>query len=143
MPTAEALETKQYLTLEEITKTLKGVEYIMMAAPAPDNFKETPLHFTIFLNTHEPLPEEIKGSVLDKFCKQYKITKTDHVLNALQAVGFAQTTQDTPMPLFLVKSEDQRTIPHVPLHVMDFLGNSEEFEEAKLHQLQGWSYSYN
>ena len=47
------------------------------------------------------------------------------------------------MPMLLVKQEDQRDVPHVPLFVMDFLADSENFYEAKTHKLTGWSYSYN
>jgi len=58
-------------------------------------------------------------------------------------VGFAiSTAQDTPMPMLLVKPEDQRTIAHVPMHVIDFLADSDEFFEAKEKNLTGWSYSY-
>ncbi|MEA3373521.1 MAG: hypothetical protein U9Q62_07510 [Campylobacterota bacterium] len=139
----EALETKHYFTPDEIQAKLAGVEYIIMAAPSPDHFKETPIHFTIFLNTHEALPEEIKGAVFEKFCEQYNIINTAHVMSALQAVAFAETRQETPMPMHLVKPEDQRTIPHVPLHVIDFLGDSSDFEQTKRDSLTGWSYSYN
>ncbi len=142
MPTAEALETKHYFTPDEIQANLAGVEYIIMAKPSPDHFKETPIHFTIFLNIDEALPQEIKDAVFEKFCEQYNIFKTAHVMSALQAVAFAQTRQDTPMPMHLVKSEDQHTIPNIPLHVIDFLGDSTDFEQTKRDNLTGWSYSY-
>lgn len=139
----EALETKNYFDPLEINAHLKGVEYIIMAAPAPDAFKESPIHFTIFLNTQEPLPEEIKEPVFEQFCAQYNITNTAEVLSSLQAVAFAHTRQETPMPMFLVKPEDRRNIPHTAMHVIDFLGDSPDFKETKVDQLTGWSYSYN
>jgi len=47
-------------------------------------------------------------------------------------VGFALSkAQDTPMPMLLVKQEDQRSIPYTVMHVMDFLADSDAFNEAK------------
>ena len=67
---AKAIKTDQYLTNEEIKKHLQNVEYIIMAAPAPEHFKETPIHFTIFLNTDEKLPQEVQEAVLEKFLRE-------------------------------------------------------------------------
>ena len=55
-------------------------------------------------------------------------------------VGFANTTHDTPMPMLLVKAADQNSIPYIALHVIDFLADSDEFEEVKKNSLTGWSY---
>ncbi len=140
---AKALETQNYLSTDEIETHLEGVEYIIMAAPAPDQFKETPIHFTIFLNTRKRLPPGVKEAVLDKFCEENKITVTAEVLSQFQAVGFAATGQETPQPMLLIKPEDIQAIPHTALHVMDFLGDSTEFPEAKIDSLTGWSYSYD
>jgi len=54
---AQAIKTDQYLNSQQIKEHLKNVEYIIMAAPAPDTFKQTPIHFTLFLNTDEELPK--------------------------------------------------------------------------------------
>ena len=143
MQERKALETQRYLDTDEIDKHLEGVEYIIMAAPAPDVFKETPIHFTIFLNTHERLPADIKDAVFDKFCEENKITRTAELLSQFQAVGFSETGQETPMPMLLIKPEDIQSIPHTALHIIDFLGDSSEFDEAKIDSLTGWSYSYN
>ncbi len=141
---AKAIKTKKYLSKEDIKKHLSNVEYIIMAAPAPEHFKDTPIHFTIFLNTQDELPPEIQKAVLDKFRDEHKIKEPAELMSQLMPVGFAiSTSQDTPMPMLLVKPEDQRSIPFEVMFVMDFLADSDEFDEAKIKQLTGWSYSYN
>ena len=45
---AAAIKTLRYLSVDEIKEHLGGVEYIIMAAPAPDNFKDTPIHLLYF-----------------------------------------------------------------------------------------------
>jgi hypothetical protein len=45
--------------------------------------------------------------------------------------------------MLLVKPEDQMSIPHAPMFVMDFLADSDNFDEAKTQSLTGWTYSYN
>lgn len=139
---AKPIQTDEYFSVDEIQKHLKNVEYIIMAEPAPSHFKDTPLHFTIFLNTQEELPQEVKGAVLDKFLEENSITNPIEVMSQLMPVGFSMSNQDTPMPLLLVKQEDQRSIPYMPMHVIDFLADSESFFEAKHEKLTGWSYSY-
>jgi len=41
---AEAIKAEKYLSFQEIEKHLENVEYIIMAAPAPKEFKNTPIH---------------------------------------------------------------------------------------------------
>ncbi|MFT7860363.1 MAG: hypothetical protein ABXS93_05430 [Sulfurimonas sp.] len=144
MEEAKSIRADKYLDTFEIKEHLKNVEYIIMATPAPEQYTKTPLHFTIFLNTPEALPEEVKQPVLDKFCDDYKITNPTEVLSQLTAVGFAiSNAQDTPMPMPLFKQQDRASVPHTPMHVIDFLADSDEFYEAKVKNLTGWSYSYN
>ena len=143
MQNKEALKVLNYYTKDEIKNLLKNVQYIIMATPAPNNFKDTPIHFTIFLNTNEELPAEIKDAVFEKFLKEHSITKTNHIFNQLAPVGFAKTSKQTPMPLFLVEPKDIRSIEHIYLHVIDFLGDSENFDEVKKDSLTGWSYVYD
>jgi hypothetical protein len=140
---AKAIVTDTYLDANEIIDHLKNVEYIIMASDAPKHFKETPIHFSIFLNTSENLPKEIQGTVLDKFLSEQGITKPTELMSQLMPVGFGKSLQDTPMPLLLIKPQDQRSIPNTVMFVMDFLGDSENFNEAKYDSLTGWSYSYN
>ncbi len=140
---AKAIKTDKYLDQQQIQEHLKNVEYIIMAAPAPEHFKETPLHFTLFLNTDEALSKEIQEAILEKFLQEQKIDKPKELMSQLMPVGFALSqAQDTPMPMLLIKPQDQRIIPHAVLHVMDFLANSDAFDEAKKDNLTGWSYSY-
>lgn len=141
---AKAIQTSSYLQVPEIQKHLENIEYIIMATSAPENFKETPIHFTIFLNTDEKFPKDVQEAILDKFLDDNGITKPAELMSQLMPVGFAENTgQDTLMPLLLIKQDDMRSIPHVPMFVMDFLADSENFYEAKVHKLTGWTYSYN
>ena len=141
---AKAIQTSKYLEVNEIQKHLENVEYIIMATSAPEKFVDKPIHFTIFLNTADRLPKDIQEAILDKFLDENGISNVGELLSQLMPVGFGlNTQQDTPMPMLLVKQDDQRSIPHVPLFVMDFLADSENFYEAKTHKLTGWSYSYN
>ena len=143
MPVANAIKTDTYLDPIEINKQLENVEYIMMAAPAPSHFKDNPIHFTIFLNTSDKLPEDVKEAVLDKFLDDNEIKNPIEVMSQLMPVGFGVSAQETPMPLLLVKPEDQMSIPNTIMHVMDFLADSANFIEAKQDSLTGWTYSYN
>lgn len=140
---AKPIITDKYFNTQEIQKHLENVEYIIMASPAPDHFKSNPIHFTIFLNTDDKFPQDIKDAILDKFLQENGITNPIEVMSQLMPVGFSKSAQDTPMPLLLVKPEDQRSIPYAIMHVMDFLADSENFFEAKNEKLTGWSYSYN
>ncbi len=137
-----AIKTEHYLEIKAIESLLEGVEYIIMATPAPEHFSKTPLHVSIFLNTQEHFSQEIKAMIFDKFCHDYSITASDEVMSQIMPVGFASTTQETPMPLLLVKREDQISIPSVPLHVIDFLAASDSFLEVTTNALTGWSYVY-
>jgi len=141
---AKAIQTGKYLEAAEITTHLENVEYIIMATAAPEQFSETPIHFTLFLNTTERLPQEIQDAVLEKFLDDQGITNPQELLSQLMPVGFGiNTQQDTPMPMLLVKQEDRASIPNVAMFVMDFLADSQNFYEAKVHKLTGWSYAYN
>jgi hypothetical protein len=140
---AKPIVTDKYFNRDEIKKHLQNVEYIIMAAPAPEHFKDTPIHFTIFLNTEDKLPQDVKDAILDKFMEENKMSNAKEVMSQTMPVGFSMSAQDTPMPLLLVKQEDQMSIPYSVMHVIDFLADSENFYEAKTHNLTGWTYSYN
>jgi hypothetical protein len=143
MQEAKAIKTTKYFNTEEIKKHLSNVEYIILATPSPDHFKEAPIHFTIFLNTQEELPSGVKEAVLDKFLEENSIKNPIHVMSQLAPVGFAITQQETPMPLLLIQPQDIHSIPHTYMHVIDFLGDSDNFSEVKEKSLTGWSYSYD
>jgi len=144
VPVANAINTDKYLEVSDIKKHLQNVEYIIMATNAPEHFKDTPIHFTIFLNTDERFPKDIQEAILDKFLDDNSIGKPAEVMSQIMPVGFSSSdAQDTYMPLLLVKPEDQRSIPHAVMFVMDFLADSDNFAEAKNDALTGWSYSYN
>ena len=139
---AKPLEIKTYLSKSEIQDHLQNVEYIIMAAPSLLTAPKLPLHFSIFLNTADRIPEEIKAQLLAKFCQEYGITQTSHVLSNLERIAFALTPQETPMPRHLLDNAEANTIPWTLMHIIDFLGDSQGFKEAK-DGLSGWSYSYN
>ncbi len=143
MPVAEALHNLKYLDTIEIAQHIKNVEYIIMAAPSPDHFKKNPIHFTIFLNTSDDIPKDIKDAIFNKFLDDNGIKDPIEVLYQIMPVGFSQSTKETPMPLLLIKPEDMKNIPNTPMLVMDFLADSDNFNEAKINNLTGWSYSYS
>jgi len=140
---ANAIVTDKYFDTLEISNHLKNVEYIIMAAPAPEQFKKTPIQFTIFLNTQDRLPQDVQEAVFGKFLEENGIKNPDKIMSQLMPVGFSMSQQDTAMPLLLVKKEDQTSIPNIPMHVYDFLADSDNFFEAKQEKLTGWTYSYN
>ena len=140
---ANAIVTDKYFDTLEISSHLKNVEYIIMAAPAPEQFKKTPIQFTIFLNTQDRLPQDVQEAVFGKFLEENGIKNPDKIMSQLMPVGFSMSQQDTAMPLLLVKKEDQTSIPNIPMHVYDFLADSDNFFEAKQEKLTGWTYSYN
>lgn len=143
MPVAESIATQKYLDVIEIHSHLKNVEYIIMATAAPDAFKDTPIHFTIFLNTSDDIPQDIQKDIFDKFLKNEGIYKPAEIMIRIMPVGFSKGAQDTPMPLLIVRKEDMSAIPNTPMLVMDFLADSDNFYEAKVEKLTGWTYSYN
>ena len=140
---AKAIVTDTYLDPIEISAHLKNVDYIIMAADAPSHFKDTPIHFTIFLNTSEKFPKDVQEAILDKFLDEQGIGKPAELMSQIMPVGFGKSSQDTPMPLLLVRPQDQQSIPYEVMFVMDFLADSENFFEAKNEKLTGWTYSYN
>ena len=140
--TIKALQAENYLTPAEIKTHLEGVEYIIMAAPTTRDNPNTPIHFTIFLNTTDTLPVDVQHAILDKFLDQYKITNIVDVFSQLDAVAFAETNLDSVMPMHLFKAEDKENLEHTMMHIIDFEGNSEDFGEVKAGST-GWSYSYN
>ena len=141
MQEMQALKVNSYLSAGEIADLLNNVEYILMASPSM-MADELPVHFTIILNTADLIPEDVKPLILEKFCRELGITATSHVLSNRERIAFALTTQETPMPKHIVDDAEANTIPWTLLHIIDFLGDSEEFKEAK-DGLSGWSYSYN
>jgi len=143
MAVANAIVTENYFETDEIQKHLQNVEYIIMAAPAPEQFKETPIQFSIFLNTSDKLPQDVQEAVFGKFLEENGIRNPDKILSQLMPVGFSMSQQDTAMPLLLIKQEDVNSIPHTLMHVYDFLADSDNFFEARDEKLTGWSYSYN
>jgi len=142
LPVAQSIATDKYLDIIEIQSHLKDVEYIIMAAPAPDTFKDTPIHFSIFLNTSDDIPQEIQQDIFNKFLQNEGIISPAEIMIRIMPVGFSKGAQDTPMPLLIVRQEDMNAITNTPMLVMDFLADSDNFNEAKIEKLNGWTYSY-
>lgn len=144
MTEKDILKVQKWLSVEEIEKNLKGVEYIVMAAPTMRNDASTPIHFTIYLNTQEPLPSDIVAAVFDKFCDEYKITKVADMLNGLYQVAFSLNDRDTAMPMLLMEEHEIKSeLEHIPMYVFDFECNAEGFKECKTESKTGWTYSYS
>ncbi len=142
MKKIEPLQSSRYLEKNEIESHLEGVEYIIMAQPSVRDDSPAPIQFTIFLNTSEVLPQEIKDAVFKKFCKQYEIFNVIDLLAGIGVVGFALTQQDTPMPMHLFKQEEMASMSTTKMYIFDFEADSKQFKEVK-DGLSGWSYSYN
>jgi len=138
----EALKTQRYLNKAEIEAHLNGVEYIIMAAPSTRQDAKAPIHFTIFLNTTDILPQEVQQAILEKFAAQYKLFNISDIFSQIDAVAFAITNQETPMPMHLFKDDDKKSLEHGFMHILDFEADSNDFKEAKSGST-GWSYSYN
>jgi len=143
LPVAESIATKKYLDIIEIQNHLNNVEYIIMAAQAPKQFPDTPIHFSIFLNTSDNIPAEIQEDIFNKFLQNEGINNPVEKMMRIMPVGFSKGAQDTPMPLLIVRPQDMNDIPNTPMLVMDFLADSDNFNEAKNEALTGWTYSYN
>jgi len=141
MQEMQPLKVNSYLSAGEIKTLLENVEYILMATPSM-MVDELPIHFTIILNTSDIIPDEVKPLILEKFSRELGISATSHVLSNRERIAFAMTTQDTPMPKHIVDDAEANSIPWTLLHIIDFLGDSDGFKEAK-DGLSGWSYSYN
>lgn len=142
METIKPLSITSYLSGSEIERHLENVEFIIMAAPSMMPPSEPQIHFTFFLNTSDPIPQEIRPKILEKFCQEHGIRGVKHLLSNLERVAFAQTSQETPMPRHLIDDAEANTIPWRLMHIIDFVGESENFPEAK-EGFSGWSYSYN
>jgi len=142
MQEIQPLKINSYLALSEIEKLLEGVEFIIMAAPSMLTPPALPIHFTIILNTSDPIPEAIKPQIIEKFCRDNAITATSDLIFEPARIAFAMTAQETPMPRHLFDPAEANTIPWVPLQIIDFLGDSSGFKEVK-DGLSGWSYSKN
>ena len=141
MQEMQPLKVNSYLSAGEIKTLLENVEYILMASPSM-MVDELPIHFTIILNTSDIIPDEVKPLILEKFSRELGISATSHVLSNRERIAFALTTQETPMPKHIVDDAEANSIPWTLLHIIDFLGDSDGFKEAK-DGLSGWSYSYN
>ena len=141
MQEMQPLKVNSYLASGEIKDLLENVEYILMASPSM-MVDELPIHFTIILNTSDIIPDEVKPFILEKFCRELNITATSHVLSNREPIAFALTTPESPMPKHIVDDAEANSIPWTLLHIIDFLGDSTDFKEAK-EGLSGWSYSYN
>lgn len=140
MKEAKVLHTDRYLSLEEIEKNLDGIEYIIMAEPAPHQFKDTPIHFSIFLNTKDTLPEDISKMVFQKLLRENSIKNPKELLFGKKGVGFGVTAEKTAMPLLLIEQKDILCIPHTTMYIYDFLAEADGYEEVSKHNLTGWSY---
>lgn len=142
-PEKPMLKAEKYLSAEEIEAHLDGVEYIVMAAPSVRDDAKAPLHITLFLNTKEMLPLPIQQAVLDKFANQYSLRNISDLFSQPDAVAFASTQMDSPMPMHLFTADEKKQLPSTTMFVMDFEADSDNFPEVKTQQLTGWSYAYS
>jgi len=138
------LKTEKWLDIVEINDNLKNVEYIVMAAPTPGTDPSLPIHFTIFLNTQDILPDEISEQVLNKFIKELKITKVHDMIHGNLPVAFSLNNQENAMPLLILdNSATESGLQTISMFVYDFEGNAKGFKECKTESKTGWTYSYS
>ena len=142
MTEKDLLKTEKWLSKEEIDQNLENVEYIVMAAPSMEQDNTTPIHFTIYLNTQDVLPEEIAEQVFNKFAREYKITKISNMFNGLGKVAFSLNDRDTAMPVFIMDQQFEEELDSTDMHLFDFEGNAKGFNECKTQGKTGWTYSY-
>jgi len=144
MDNKDILFTRKWLNCKEIDENLKGVEYIVMAGPTLGQDASTPIHFSIFLNTQETLPDEVIEQVFNKFASEYKIVKIRDMINGLLPVAFSLNDRDTAMPMFLMgDSAKSAELEYTHMYLFDFEGNAEGFLECKTESKTGWTYSYS
>ncbi len=144
MDPKDVLFTRKWLTRKEIETNLDGVEYIVMAGPTLDQDPSTPIHFTIYLNTQENLPDEIIEQVFNKFAREYEITKVRDMVSGLYPVAFALNDRDTAMPMFLMgDNATSGEVEYMQMYLFDFEGNAKGFKECKTESKTGWTYSYD
>ena len=137
------LSVSHYLTPTQIQEHLEGIEYIIMVEPSVLQEEALPLHFVIVLNTACLIPDVVQGKIFEKMCRDYGVVAHAHLLNQLEKVAFAMTSQETPMPAVLRDPQQAAQIPWQWLHVIDFVGDSDQFPQAKDQGLSGWSYIKN
>lgn len=144
MDKQEILKTEKWLDYAEIEKNLEGVEYILMAAPTPGQNVGTPIHFSIYLNTKEPLPGEVWEQVFEKFCKDYGITRVSDMIRGVLPVAFSLNNRDTAMPMLLSdESAKGSALHYTQMYVFDFEGEAKGFKECKRESKTGWTYAYS
>jgi hypothetical protein len=135
----DVLKNEKWLDIIEINTLLDGISHIIMAAPTVFEGKSERIHFALFLNTQDDLPAEIARNILEKFAFEHQITEIREFQSSPVPTGFAQTHQETPMPIPL---EDSTEAVGVTMYLISFTGKSPLFAQA--HEgLTGWSYVRN
>ena len=142
MTEKDLLKTEKWLSKAEIDKNLENVEYIVMAAPTMEDDASTPIHFTIYLNTQDALPDDIAEQVFNKFAHEYEITKVTKMFNGLGKVAFSLNDRDTAMPVYIMDQQFEGELDSTQMHLFDFEGNAKGFKECKTQGKTGWTYSY-
>ena len=144
LPNKDLLKTEKWLSSDEIDDNLKNVEYIVMAAPTPGQDASVPIHFTIYLNTQDVLPEDIAMQVFNKFASELEISKVSDMIQGVLPVAFSLNNQDTAMPMLILdNSAKESGLQFTHMYVYDFEGNAKGFNECKTESKTGWTYSYN
>ncbi len=129
------LKNERWLDIIEIRENLKGVQYIIMATP-PEDETNPRIHFTLFLNTQEAIPEAVVPQIIAKFAQDHAVNSTQLDTHGLLDVAFSLTGRETPMPVALYEPiEADAAI----MYVVEFSGVAPGFKESK-EGLTGWSY---
>ncbi len=137
---ANAINVKKFLSTQEIESELSGVEYIILVSPSVRENPLHPVHFTLFLNTQENLPQHIADAIVEKFAREHSITNIVDLINLLDLVALAKTDEHRPMPMHIYKKDEADDIPHRVMYIIDFEADSANFSEVKKNSLTGWTY---
>jgi len=140
----DLLKTEKWLNVAEIDENLLNVEYIVSASPTPGADPSLPIHFTIYLNTKDVLPEDIIEQVFNKFAKELEIFKVNDMIQGVLPVAFSLNGQAEAMPMVILdNSAIQSELETTSMYVYDFEGNAKGFQECKTQSKSGWTYSYS
>jgi len=140
----DLLKTEKWLNLAEIDANLLNVEYIVSVNPTPGRDATLPIHFTIYLNTKEVLPQDIAEQVFSKFSKELEIFKVHDMIQGILPVSFSLNGQDKAMPMVILDGSDiESKLETTQMYVYDFEGNAQGFKECKTESKSGWTYSYS
>ena len=138
------LKTEKWLKTPEIQKELERVAFIILAQANIDETSSSPIHFTIFFHTSEPIIDEAIEAIKEKLAKDYHLNNIINFSATLGDVAFAKTNEPLPMP-FYIKDKRKDELPEgdtIVMFIFDFDANAHKGFENIKKSMTGWSYVY-